>query len=266
MKKILLIGELNQTIRMVNNYLQTKFITQVCVDSLEIVKGMTKVTNPEMVVVCLVGVGDFDSKILDFFANGRTKVPVLLIGTEEECKYFQKYYDEEQFDYITRPTTLSELMDKCQSCFQKEESSEPEETVAEEVVEEVVEEEAKKKILVVDDNGILLRSVKTMLADEFDVAFAADGMMALDKAKKWLPDLILLDYEMPKMDGKETLEELRKTEETKMIPVVFLTGVADKESIAAVLKLKPQGYLLKPIEQSRMMETIENVLEGKKVF
>lgn len=262
MKKILLIGELNQTIRTVNNYLQTKFRTQVCVDMLEIVKGMTKVTNPEMAVVCLVGVGELDHKILDFFANGRVKIPVLLIGTEEECAYFQKYYDDEQFDYITRPTTLSEVMDKCQNCFSTEENAEQEAAVEEESTEEVV----KKKILVVDDNGILLRSVKTMLAEDFDVAFATDGMMALDKAKKWSPDLILLDYEMPKMDGKETLEELRKAEETKMIPVVFLTGVADKESIAAVLKLKPQGYLLKPIEQSRMMETIETVLEGKKVF
>ena len=259
MKKILLIGELNQTIRMVNNYLQTKFITQVCVDNLEIVKGMIKVTSPEMAVVCLVGVGELDNKILDFFANAKVKIPVLLIGTEEECKYFSKYYDE-QFEYITRPTTLSELMDKCQNSFKSEER---EETV---VLDEVPTEEAKKKILVVDDNGILLRSMKTMLGDDFDVAFATDGKMALDKAKKWLPDLILLDYEMPRMDGKETLEELRKTEETQMIPVVFLTGVADKESIAAVLKLKPQGYLLKPIEQSRMMETIETVLEGKKVF
>lgn len=105
-----------------------------------------------------------------------------------------------------------------------------------------------------------------MLAEDFEVAFATDGMMAIEKAKKWTPDLILLDYEMPKMDGRETLEEMRKDEELKNIPVVFLTGVADKESIAAVLKLKPQGYLLKPIEQTRMMETIQTVLEGKKVF
>ena len=119
--------------------------------------------------------------------------------------------------------------------------------------------------MVVDDNGILLRSVKVMLAEDFDVAFATDGMMAIEKAKKWQPDMILLDYEMPKMDGRETLEEMRKDEDLKNIPVVFLTGVADKESIAAVLKLKPQGYLLKPIEQNRMMETIQNVLEGNKV-
>jgi len=260
MKKVLLIGELNQTIGTVNKYLQTKFRTQICVDSLEMVKGMTKVIDPDMAVICLVGVGELDHKILDFFNNARKRIPVLLIGTREECEYFQKYYDDNKFDFLARPTTLSELMEKCVNFFKTQEN---EEDTTEEVAEETVED-VKKKILVVDDNGILLRSVKTMLADDYDVAFATDGMMALDKAKKWQPDLILLDYEMPKMDGKETLEELRKDEAMQNIPVVFLTGVADKESIAAVLKLKPQGYLLKPIEQTRMMETIEAVLEGSK--
>ena len=253
MKKVLLIGELNQTVSTVNNYLQTKFQTQMCVDSLELVKGMVKVYEPEMAVVCLVGVGELDHKILDFFENRRRNVPVLLIGTPEECKYFQKYYDSEQFDFITRPTTLTELMEKCSAILKLEEEMD-------EAVQEIEEAEAKKRILVVDDSGILLRSVKTMLADRYEVAVATDGKKAIERAKRRKPDLILLDYEMPVMDGKETLEELRKDEELKDIPVVFLTSVADRESIAPVLKLKPQGYLLKPIEQKRMFETIESVL------
>ena len=253
MKKVLLIGELNQTVSTVNNYLQTKFQTQMCVDSLELVKGMVKVYEPEMAVVCLVGVGELDHKILDFFENRRRNVPVLLIGTPEECKYFQKYYDSEQFDFITRPTTLTELMEKCSAILKLEEEMD-------EAVQEIEEAEARKRILVVDDSGILLRSVKTMLADRYEVAVATDGKKAIERAKRRKPDLILLDYEMPVMDGKETLEELRKDEELKDIPVVFLTSVADRESIAPVLKLKPQGYLLKPIDQKRMFETIESVL------
>lgn len=252
MKKILLIGDLNQTVSKVNNYLQTKFQTQLCVDSLEMVRGMVRVYEPEMAVVCLVGVGELDYKILDFFANRRSNVPVLLIGTPEECKYFQKYYDSDQFDFLTRPTTLPELMDKCASVLNLEE--------VEALVVEEPEEEVKKRILVVDDSGILLRSVKTMLSDKYEVAVATDGKKAIERAKRRKPDLILLDYEMPVMDGKETLEELRKDEELKDIPVVFLTSVADRDSIAPVLKLKPQGYLLKPIDQKRMFETIENVL------
>ena len=252
MKKVLLIGELNQTVSTVNNYLQTKFQTQMCMDTLEMVKGMIKVYEPEMAVICLVGVGELDHKILDFFENRRCNVPVLLIGTPEECNYFQKYYDKDQFDFVTRPTTLSELMEKCSSILKLEE--------VEKIV--LVEEEAepKKRILVVGDSGILLRTVKTMLADQYEVAVATDGKKAIERAKRRKPDLILLDYEMPVMGGKETLEELRKDEELKDIPVVFLTSVADRESIAPVLKLKPEGYLLKPLDQKRMFETIEQVL------
>ena len=126
--------------------------------------------------------------------------------------------------------------------------------------EEAKAEEYKKRILVVDDSAILLRSVKAMLADQYEVAVATDGKKALERAKYRRPDLILLDYEMPVMNGKETLKELRKDEELKDIPVVFLTSVADRESITPVLQLKPEGYLLKPIDQARMFETIESIL------
>lgn len=254
MKKILLIGELNQTVSTINDYLQTKFQTQLCMDSLEMVKGMVKVFEPEMAVICLVGVGELDHKILDFFENRRNNVPVLLIGTMEECGYFKKYYDSEQFDFLTRPTTLSELMEKCQASLKLEEDISEGSKNAEKV-------EVKKRILVVDDSGVLLRSVKAMLADQYEVVVAMDGKKALERARNKQPDLILLDYEMPVMDGKETLEELRNDERLKEIPVVFLTSVADRESIASVLKLKPEGYLLKPIDQARMLETIENILE-----
>lgn len=255
MKKVLLIGELNQTVSTVNKHLQTKFQIQMCMDTLEMVKGMIKVFEPELAIICLVGVGTLDRKVLDYFEARRRNVPVLLIGTPEECKFFHEYYEGEQFDYLTRPTTLTELMGKCSAILQLEDEALSE--------DEKEAEEEKKRILVVDDSGILLRSVKAMLADRYEVAVATDGKKAIERAKRRKPDLILLDYEMPVMDGKETLEELRKDEELKNIPVVFLTSVADRESIAPVLKLKPEGYLLKPIDQNRMFETIEAIFKEK---
>ncbi|MBO5302587.1 MAG: response regulator transcription factor [Lachnospiraceae bacterium] len=256
MKKILLIGELNQTLSSVNRHLSMKFQTQVCVDSFELVKGMTKVFEPEMVVVCLVGVNDLNNKILEFFWKQYPEIPVLLIGTADECGCYQKYYESGQFEYIVRPTTLSKLMKKCLEMLQMIE------------VEQIVEtepdtsEQERKRILVVDDSGILLRSVKAMLDKKYDISVATDGKLALKQAKKNKPDLILLDYEMPEWDGKKTLEEIRNDAELKDIPVVFLTGVADKEHIIAVLDLKPAGYLLKPIEQQRLIDTIEKVFSG----
>ena len=253
MKRVLLIGELNQTVSTINRYLETKFQAQMCMDNLELVKGMIKVFEPDMAIVCLVGVGKLDKRILDYFETRRRTIPVLLIGTPEECKFFQEYYEGEQFDYLTRPTTLTDLMNKCSSVLQMEEDV----VVVE--VDEATEIE-KKRILLVDDSGILLRSVKAMLVDKYEVAVATDGQKAIERARRRKPHLILLDYEMPVMDGKETLEVLRQDDELKDIPVVFLTSIANRDSINSVLKYKPEGYLLKPIDQNRMFETIEDIL------
>lgn len=256
MKKVLLIGKLNQTVSSVNRHLSTRFQTQVCVDNLEMVKGMVKVFEPEMIVISLIGVGELDKKILDFFEAECSQVPVLLLGTTEECNYYNSYYESKQFDYAVRPITLSVLMKKCLEVLRITDT-----TVEDMIITKSTDGE-KKRILAVDDSGVLLRSVKAILEKKYEVVVATSGPMAMKQAKKKLPDLMLLDYEMPEWDGKKTLEEFRNDDELKNIPVVFLTGVSDKEHILAVLGLKPEGYLLKPIEQERLLDTIQNVLAG----
>ena len=255
MKKILLVGELNQTVANLNKYLSEEFDTQVCADSLELVKGMLKVAVPELVLVCPVGVGGLDKKILDVFLNMEEKMPVLLIGTEEECKYYQDYYNE-QFGYVLRPITQSQIVQKCKEMLNLAEA------------DAAVKEEApvaamgRKKVLVIDDSAVLLRSIKSILDKDYDVLVATSGEKGIQSAKKKQPDLIVLDYEMPEMDGKQTLEEIRKDDEIKDIPVMFLTGVADKENLTNVLGLNPAGYLLKPISQERLLGEIEKIFRG----
>lgn len=260
MKKILLVGELNQTVSSVNKHLSTRFQTQICMDKVDLVRGMAKIFEPDMAVICLVGVGQLDNRVLDFFQNEYTKIPVLLIGTAGECNHYQKYYESEQFDFAVRPTTLSALLLKCLVMLKMADTGEMAEPVKEEA--EQPKDEKRRHILAVDDSGVLLRSVKAMLEKDYDVSTATSGMKALKKAQKDMPDLILLDYEMPEWDGKKTLEEIRNDEQLKDIPVVFLTAVADKSHIMAVLGMKPSGYLLKPIEPQKLLNTIDTVLRG----
>ena len=75
------------------------------------------------------------------------------------------------------------------------------------------------------------------------------------------PDLILLDYEMPVCDGRQTLEMIRADDEISDIPVIFLTGVNDREHIEPILALRPAGYLLKPPVQERILEAIKKALQ-----
>lgn len=120
----------------------------------------------------------------------------------------------------------------------------------------VAEGEMKKSILIVDDDPNYMGLVREWLKDTYKVSMANSGLRAI----KWLGsnkvDLILLDYEMPVTDGPQVLEMLRSDEETKGIPVIFLTGKDDKESVMSVLALKPEGYVLKTSGKNEIVNTV----------
>ena len=120
-------------------------------------------------------------------------------------------------------------------------------------------ENRRRHILVVDDDVRVLRLLKVHLQD-YDVATAINGKLALKFLENKTTDLILLDYEMPGENGPEVLKKLRANGKIKDIPVIFLTGVADSEKIQEVLLMKPEGYLLKPINKVKLLETIKKFL------
>lgn len=254
MKRVLLVGGLNKTVSNLNRYLMNNFSTQMCTDSLELVKGMVKVSEPDLILICLVGVGELDNKILDYLSGLDKKVPVLLVGTGEECRHYSRYYNDKQFDYAVRPITQSALLLKCNQILGGTEDGTEEHDWGLDVVDN-----RRRRILVIDDSSLALRSIKSMLDKKYDITVSMSGNKGLAQAKKILPDLILLDYEMPGWDGKKTFEELRKDEETADIPVVFLTGVADEDHITAVLALNPQGYFLKPVEREKLLAAIDEI-------
>ena len=124
------------------------------------------------------------------------------------------------------------------------------------------QESKRPHILVVDDDPRMLKMLKEELHFAYDVGTAINGKIAMKFLENKHTDLILLDYEMPAEKGPEVLEKIRANVKTKDVPVIFLTGVTEKEKIQKALVLQPQGYLLKPINRERLMETITKVLEG----
>ena len=132
----------------------------------------------------------------------------------------------------------------------------------EEMEEDVGERYRKRRILLIDDSGIQLRMMREILKGKYDVDMAESGKEALHIIKRQEPDLILLDYDMPGVDGKETLEMIRKNEFSQDTPVIFLTGVRDKKKIEAALELNPDGYILKPVSQENILETIWEYLHA----
>lgn len=122
----------------------------------------------------------------------------------------------------------------------------------------------RKNIMVVDDNALLLRNMHVLLKDQYNVILVKNGMEAINKVMEKKPDLILLDYEMPDMSGAEVYRFFRADENTKDIPIVFLTSIADAQVVSELLSLKPEAYLLKPTEKGKLFSTIEDVLQRRK--
>lgn len=126
--------------------------------------------------------------------------------------------------------------------------------------------QTKKKILVVDDSGAMLRNVKGWLEDRYQVILANSGAMAIKYISTNRPDLVLLDYEMPVVNGKQVLEMIKTESEFSDIPVIFLTSKNDAKTITEVMLLKPEGYLLKSTKPEQIVATIDEFFEKKKAY
>lgn len=249
MKKILFVGKFNTVFQEISNYLLEYFQVQVCVDKADMVKGMLKLNHPEVVVISLIGLNKDNEKIFTELKLNYSRTPVVCIGSEGEIEMMKVYMKDPQFSTITRQKNKEVILEEICRRINMTYGDEG-----------VMENNTKKNILLVDDSVIQLRVLNEMLKDEYDVQMATSGMQALTMIGKKLPDIIFLDYEMPMCDGKMTLEMIRQVDEAKNIPVVFLTGVNDKEHIEAVIKLKPAGYILKPASKDKIYETINEIL------
>ena len=121
-----------------------------------------------------------------------------------------------------------------------------------------VDESLRKKILIIDDDGAMLRMMRTWLSVKYHVYMASSGKIALSFLVQNPVDLILLDYEMPVMNGPEVLKAIRDTQAIKNIPVIFLTAKDDKESVMKVISLKPAKYLLKSMPKEKLIGAIDD--------
>ncbi|MCR5304253.1 MAG: response regulator [Lachnospiraceae bacterium] len=116
----------------------------------------------------------------------------------------------------------------------------------------------QKKILVIDDSGDMLRRIKEWLDTRYQIVMANSGMMGLKYLAKNKPDLILLDYEMPIISGKQVLEMIRSDPEVANIPVIFLTAHSDSTIVKQLVALKPAGYLLKSMSPDEIIEAVDD--------
>ena len=125
----------------------------------------------------------------------------------------------------------------------------------------------KPKILIVDDEPDYVTTIQQHLEwSDYQTAVAVNGQEGLEKAASEHPDLILLDTNMPVMNGHDTLERMSKDPQLKNIPVIMVTAACEMDDIATASSFGVVDYIAKPFDFNELKEKIANALAGKKTL
>lgn len=119
---------------------------------------------------------------------------------------------------------------------------------------------SKKKILLVDDSNVVLSMEKLILGQKYDLICAKNGEEAIEKATSNLPNLILLDVIMPKMNGFETCQNLRNQEVTKSIPIIMVTTRGEEENKEQGFYSGCTDYVTKPFNNAELLSKVKSYL------
>lgn len=246
--------------------------------------------KPDAIVYCMHAESRDNINSVIKFVDGAPKddnVPFIVIADGGDYEFLCKMPGGRADLRVGAGVSVSELQTEINNAIVRHKSAKPENTKVDPLLDSALDrlsqldEEMKKlesgdpnvslpasllskvmrpRILVVDDSTIIHKAIKGYIESEYDISTAISGTAALRFLKTKEVNLILLDYEMPDMNGAEVLKALRENPLTATIPVVFLTGVNDTAKIQKVLRLKPDGYLLKPIDKTVLLNKIKEIL------
>lgn len=133
-----------------------------------------------------------------------------------------------------------------------------------EINNNILEAGANSRILIVDDNPQNLQVLGRLLQEKnFEIEFATNGKAALEWIESQQFDLILLDINMPDMDGFEVCQVIRKNEKLNKIPVIFLSADSDRESILKGFEFGAQDYVTKPFDSRELIVRVKTHLSLK---
>lgn len=223
-----------------------------------LIETMTK-GDYAMVVLYISRISAEEDIVLSQVLAFSSGVPLVIVGEKSELKRCYARQNKDVIRYIMTPILFSDYLKEIKNLLKKIAILNGEEAPVE--LEEKVLESDKaslKKILVVDDDIIFLRTITNWLKEFFSITVAKSGADAIRLLSKDIPDLILMDYEMPVCDGLQTVKMLRAEENFKDIPVFFLTGVDDSELVKKAIEVKPQGYILKSQGADYLVSKIEH--------
>lgn len=254
MNRIVFVGNSDSIMKNISKDLSREFDVKICPAEIDSIREVFEVQRPELVVVSTSGFEMDHGAVYALLRDEYSHLPVLSVGTKAELKMFADYTQSEQFRELQRPVPVGKIVYACcillgvtppkNICYEDMDCIGP----------------AIKTVMLIDDNPVDLRTLRMVLKDHYRVLLAPSGIAAVGIMQKEIPNLIFLDYDMPVVNGKMTLELIRNNPTLRDIPVVFLTGVNDKERIMSVMQLNPADYLLKPVDHDKILETVKRII------
>lgn len=265
--RVMVTGRLGKVTRDLSEHLENDrgYATVECSPKRSELLKTSLATMPQAIVICLRNENPETIKTFDILAEPVKvgAVTIIVVANEEDTETFTENTALQHAVLLPRPLPLSVLYYKLHELEASWRDTENGIIMSLNEFDRPADRAAfpRRHILVVDDDPEQLVQIREHLQEFYETTLVGSGKSVMKYLDRFQTDLILLDYIMPEMDGPAVLKELRSHDEYKDIPVIFLTGVTEKELvIKTITELKPQGYLVKPAKKSEIVARIIDVL------
>ncbi len=285
MKRILFVADFNDTAHCIQEAMLSRYQVQLCsMKNAEDVSHMIRMFRPDMVVVFISCYQNISSKLFYILTIVHAAIPIITIGKKEDTMQYEMLYSKTQYTHLYRPIKNRDIM-KCiadrlhitedenaehkdisdiSNYIENEDKIKNKTDIWDEAeLDNEADADKRKHILLVDNDDEIYNNMKSIIGDRYRVSVAGTELQAMRMLEKDRPDMMFLSYEMPLCEGRIMLEMIRSDEKLRKLPVVFLTKIAEKRNIASIIRLKPAGCILKPLDKEIVMRIIEKCMDAK---
>lgn len=285
MKRILFVADFNDTAHCIQEAMLSRYQVQLCsMKNAEDVSHMIRMFRPDMVVVFISCYQNISSKLFYILTIVHAAIPIITIGKKVDTMQYEMLYSKTQYTHLYRPIKNRDIM-KCiadrlhitedenaehkdisdiSNYIENEDKIKNKTDIWDEAeLDNEADADKRKHILLVDNDDEIYNNMKSIIGDRYRVSVAGTELQAMRMLEKDRPDMMFLSYEMPLCEGRIMLEMIRSDEELRKLPVVFLTKIAEKRNIASIIRLKPAGCILKPLDKEIVMRIIEKCMDAK---
>ena len=282
MERILFVADFNDTAHCIQEAMLSRYQVQLCsMKNAEDVSHMIRMFRPDMVVVFISCYQNISSKLFYILTIVHAAIPIITIGKKEDTMQYEMLYSKTQYTHLYRPIKNRDIM-KCiadrlhitedenaehkdisdvSNYIENEDKIKNKTDIWDEAeLDNEADADKRKHILLVDNDDEIYNDMKSIIGDRYRVSAAGTELQAMRMLEKDRPDMMFLSYEMPLCEGRIMLEMIRSDEKLRKLPVVFLTKIAEKRNIASIIRLKPAGCILKPLDKEIVTRIIEKCL------